>query len=64
MPEPQLSFYALVTDLGKLQTELTKLKRTYPSLERDARYQRIETSLAQIIQEYEAKNRAYEEGRQ
>ncbi len=56
----QLSFYGLVTDLGKLQTELMKLKRTYPTLSQDERYQRIETSLEQIVHEYEQKNRAFE----
>jgi hypothetical protein len=39
---PELSFYGLVTDLGRVQTELMKLKRTYSSLEHDERYQRIE----------------------
>jgi hypothetical protein len=60
---PKLSFYGLVTDLGNLQTELMKLKRAYPTLESDERYQRIVTSLEQIVSEYEQKNRAFEEGK-
>ncbi len=57
----ELSFYGLVNSLGQLQTELLKVKRTYPLLGRDNRYQRIEEMVRQIKCEYEQKNCRFEQ---
>ena len=57
----ELSFYGLVADLGQLQTNLLKIKRTYPSLEHDVRYRCILAMVNQIKGEYEQKNRKFEQ---
>jgi len=58
---PELSFYGLVAGLGNLQAQLAEIIKTYPSLSRDARWSQMETNLAQMVETYEQKNRAFEE---